>query len=239
MNEQLMQGPQVARWFVCLGLAFCLLGNRDALAWKWPGEGVSFGGAIAAKVVGQLCPNVLSTSDIAEIDTYITKYSSESVAIELQKSKQSGDKPFPLDEFRQSLTEKYEAKYRDPQSCDADAAEEARDMLQRVRKAMATGGSLIRTDRTPDAGETTKARITGVMCPGALSGQELAQLELYFGWYWMSFVKTATDEDTRKTMWHLKKAEATLISGWDSAKDCTTARVGQAKEVLARMPKEF
>ena len=66
MNEQRMQGsPQVARWFVCLGLAFCLLGSRDALAGKWPGEGASFGGAIAARVIGQLCPSVLSTSDIA------------------------------------------------------------------------------------------------------------------------------------------------------------------------------
>lgn len=55
----------------------------------------------------------------------------------------------------------------------------------------------------------------------------------------MRYAKTATDEDTRESMWHIKKAEATLISGWDSAKDCTTARVGQAKEVLARMPKEF
>ena len=178
-------------------------------------------------------------SDIAEIDPYITKYLSESVALEQQKSKQRDYKPFPLDELLQNLTKTYEAKYRDPQNCDADAAEEARDMLQRVRKAMATSGPLISTDGAPGGGEVTSARITGVMCPGALSGQELAQLELYYGWYWMRYAKTATDEDTRESMWHIKKAEATLISGWDSAKDCTTARVGQAKEVLARMPKEF
>ena len=182
MNEQRMQGsPQVARWFVCLGLAFCLLGSRDALAGKWPGEGASFGGAIAARVIGQLCPSVLSTSDIAEIDPYITKYLSESVALEQKKSKQRDYKPFPLDELLQNLTKTYEAKYRDPQNCDADAAEEARDMLQRVRKAMATSGPLISTDGAPGGGEVTSARITGVMCPGALSGQELAQLELYYG----------------------------------------------------------
>lgn len=240
MNERRMQSRQrVARWFVCLGLGCCLLGSRDALAGKWPGEGASFGGAIAAKVVGQRCPGVLSASDIAEIDAYIAKYSSESVALEELKSKQSGNKPFPLEQFRQSLIEKYKAMHREPRSCDANAAERAQDMVQRVRTAMAADGPLIRTNGAPHVGEATNARLTGVMCPGVLTGQELAQLEFYVGKYWMQFVKTASDEDTRKTMWHLKEAEATQMRGWDRAVGCTTGKVAQAKEVLARLPKEF
>jgi hypothetical protein len=111
-------------------------------------------------------------------------------------------------------------------------------MVLRVRKAMAGGGRLISKVGAPPIGEAANARIAGVMCPGALTGAELARLELYVGQYWTKFVKSASDEDTRTTMLLIEEAEAMQVEGWDPAKDCTAARISDAKAVLARIPQE-
>jgi hypothetical protein len=223
---------------VCLGVILTLsqLSAPPAMAYKFPGEGPSPAGAIAAKAIGQQCPGILSPAEIEELDAYLAKDASETARIEAEKRKDPAYRPFPNEEFRKNLTEDYEKKYRDPRNCDADAAEEARDMLQRVRKAMASGMPLYPADSKPDVGEATIAKVTAEKCPGAMTALELAELELYLAKYWVSFAKTATDADALATMQQFKKAGNDIASGWKSA-DCSAEAVAKAKSVAARMPK--
>jgi hypothetical protein len=148
LNTHNMQNSIWAgRLFACLGLALAICLPADAFAGRWP---ASVGGAIAAKVIGQRCPGALSPTDIAEIEAYIAKYSSEAIADAEQKAKRSGETPFPFKAFQKSLTEKYEKAYRDPQRCDADARKQAQAALRHVRQAMAGGGALLPADPLPD-----------------------------------------------------------------------------------------
>jgi hypothetical protein len=210
------------------------------MAYKWPGDDAGPGGAVAAKVIGLQCPDVLSASDIGELDAYLAKAASE-WAKRAETQKKSGDRSPSLDTIIRGLTETYTKKYRDPKACDADATEAARDMLQRVRRAMAAGMPLYPDgadpDRKPDTGEAITAKVTGEKCLGALTALELAELELYVAKYWVWFAKNATDADARLNMQVLKSAENKIASGFRSAKDCTAEAVERAKDVAARAHK--
>jgi hypothetical protein len=122
-------------------LLFCFGAGSPVMAYKWPGDTESPGGAISAKVIGQYCSGVLSPSEIAELDAYLAKAASE-LAQKEEAKKGSGFSSQSFETFSKALTKDYETKYRDPKACDAGATEEARDMLQRVRKAMAAGTPL-------------------------------------------------------------------------------------------------
>jgi hypothetical protein len=130
--------PLYAR--IALRLFLCLPAVAPATARIWEPEGASPGGAIAAKVIGQHCPGVLSQSEIDELDAYLARDASERRKKAEEATKQdSGYKPFAFEKFRRNFAARMVEKYSNAKNCDAGSAEEARDMLQRIRKFMATG----------------------------------------------------------------------------------------------------
>jgi hypothetical protein len=100
---------------------------------KWPGDGASPGGALAAKAIGQEC-RVFNASELAELDAYLTRARQEMARTQPN---------FDYDKFSTKLSADYAAKYNDPNACTADATEEARDLLERVRTAIKTGRILV------------------------------------------------------------------------------------------------
>ena len=121
-----------------LGLSLLLCGPlvASAMAYKWPGDQPSLGSAVAAKVIGQQCKGVLSAAELGELDAYLSKAADE---LGQRQSKVSAAddgyrSPTPA-AIMQLLTETYTTKYRDPRACNDDATEEARDTLDKVRKA--------------------------------------------------------------------------------------------------------
>jgi hypothetical protein len=220
----------------CPGLALIIffLTSVPATAYKWPGQEASLGGAISAEVIGQRCPGVLSASEVGELDAYIVKVASELAKQEETKKKDSGHRPFSYEEFRNNLTGDYEKKLSDPKNCNADAAEEAQDMLQRVRKAMTGGQPLLSADDRPKYSAVIMAKLTGEKCEGALTALELAELELYCAKYLLWMAKNATDEDARYTMQKFREGENQIASGWGSG-NCNAEAVSEAKDVVARV----
>jgi hypothetical protein len=81
-----------------------------------------------AKVIGQKCAGVFAASEMAEFDAYLTQ-----AATEMRPG-------FDFAKFVTSLSADYARNY--PDRCDADATE-ARDILQGVRKVMASGKPLL------------------------------------------------------------------------------------------------
>lgn len=112
----------------------CLLVS-PAGAGKWPGTQASPGAALAAKAIGQACKGVLAPSQIAELDAYLAKAAAEAKTDPAMRG-------FSFDRFVRELSADYAARYRDAKECNADATEEARDSLKRVRAAMASGRAL-------------------------------------------------------------------------------------------------
>ena len=201
-----------------------------------PGAGASPGGAIAAKVIGEHCPDTLSASEIAELESYLVQVERQSAAAERRKIG-LGYNPPPFEAFREGLTERLAGKYRDPKNCDAAAAKQARDMVQQVRSAMAGGKLPDPADLPPDVGAVVSAKITGMMCDGAMTAAELARMELHVARFWTGLAGSAADADARLMMREITTAGATIMSGW-TAKECTAEAIARAKDVLARLPKE-
>jgi hypothetical protein len=104
-----------------------------ATANHWRPDDVVPGSVVWAKVVGEECPGVLSASEIAELDAYLAK-----AAAEWEGDPKSPG--FSFKKFATDLAGTYAGSY--PKECAGDAAE-ARDILQRARKAMATGKPLL------------------------------------------------------------------------------------------------
>jgi hypothetical protein len=235
---RMLRRTQLARF--CLKLALSGAVASPAGAYRWPGEEAGPGAAIAARVIGQHCVGLLSASEIGELDAYIAKATSEwKRKAEAQKNN-SYRSPSPEAIMRQ-LTETYTKKYRDPLACDADAGEEARDMLMRVRKAMASGKPIYPDEndpnRKPEIGEALIAKVTDEKCRGALTALELAQVELFIAKYWVWLANNAVESDARSTMERLKSAASDVGIGFRSAKDCTADAVAKAREVAARVRK--
>ena len=224
-----------------VGLMLVLCGSvaTPAPAYKWPGDNASLGSAIAAKVIGQQCAGMLSASEIGEIDAYLGRAADE-LARKPDVLKHSADGTPFHETLMRDLTQTYTAKYRDAKACDADAAEEAQDTLQKVRTAMATGKPLYPDendpDRKPDVGEAITAKVTGEKCRGVLTVLELAQLELYVAKQWVWWAKNAIEADARSAIEGYKSAESAIANGW-SQKDCTAAAVGKARKVAALVSK--
>jgi hypothetical protein len=195
----------------------------------WPGDAPSLGGAIAEKVVGQHCRDVLTPAEITELDAYMARDAEETA-----RKKSDGSAPFPTDLFRKKLTADLEAKYRDPQNCTGEAALEARSMLRRVQKVMASSEPLHPETAKPHVGEVTIARVTGFNCPATFTAMQLAELDLYLAQYWVSLAKSASDADAQLTMREFRKAEWSMENG---AKDCSASAVSRARNILARMAK--
>ena len=104
-----------------------------AMANQWPPGEVVPGKVVWAKVVGEECSGVLTASEIAEFDAYLAKAAAE-----------WGGNPanagISFKKLMADMATDYASDY--PKDCAADAAE-ARDILQAVRKAMASGKPLL------------------------------------------------------------------------------------------------
>jgi hypothetical protein len=211
-----------------LGLSVLLGVTAPAQAYKWPGTAPAPGGAISAKVIGQNCPGVLSGHEIGEIDAYLGK-----AGRELDARAEAGAPNFAT--FASGLTATYQANFRDPVACGADAVEEARDMLQRIRLVMVSGAPLYPAAddpaRKPDIAEAMQARLTGEKCVGSMAALDLAELDLYVARAWVWWAKHASDADARLTMDLYKTSAGRKERDW-RARDCTAATIAAARDVL-------
>lgn len=192
---------------------------------SWPGDTPSIGGAIAAKVIGQQCEGVLAPAEIGELDAFLSRALHEFAhrpGIDTAETKKFDDRFVPM------LTEDYTIKYRDPAACDAAAADEARDMLRRVRVTMVSNRTIFPDpndpNRVPDIGEAISAKVTAEKCVGTLSALQEAQVDLHIARIWVDLAESQTDADARAIIANYKFAQAATANGWHAA-DCTpTAR---------------
>jgi hypothetical protein len=103
-----------------------------ANSWGPSGQRPVPGSVVWARVIGQKCAGVFSTSEMAEFDAYLAQAAAEMAA----DPKEAG---FDFPKFVSALSADYAQDY--PSRCDADATE-ARDILQGVKKVMASGKPL-------------------------------------------------------------------------------------------------
>ncbi len=134
-----------------IGIAM-IVGSMRASAYTWEGSNAnagalpSLGGVVDAKVIGQHCSGTLSAPEIAELDAYLVKAGKEWPELEEELKKKLKDyRPISFEEVVQDLTDTYTRKFRDPKNCGPGATEMAQDMLQRVKKMMASGAAVLPT----------------------------------------------------------------------------------------------
>ena len=141
----------------------------------------------------------------------------------------------------QSLTDTYDAKYRDPANCTPDAREQARDMLERVRNEVASGGPSIPDEASPayqpHAGAAISAKVIAAKCPGALTSLQRAELEYFVARSYLRRARTAADSDAHYEMNLLQSAEKDMMTGWRTI-DCTPQAVAKAKAIAAAVAKD-
>ncbi len=97
--------------------------SLPAAAETLSGEHAPVGGALAAKVIGETCPDALTSAETAEIGRYVDH------VVAIEKAKGPEDKAF-MERFVPAL----EADYRSNRTCGVGDVELAKDMLLRVRK---------------------------------------------------------------------------------------------------------
>lgn len=115
------------RFLSCLLAASVLTGAAlPSKAEKWPGVGSAPAGALAARVIGLMCPGSLSHDDIHDLDIYLAKK-------RLKGETNPANGLNAERRFYPKLEADYIADYRQAESCTADATEMAKDMVQRVR----------------------------------------------------------------------------------------------------------
>lgn len=113
-----------------LATSMLVITSLPSHAKKWPGVGPAPGGALAARVIGLMCPNSLSKEEIYDLDLYIAKKRLEGYqASATDASKRKFEMLFYPD-----LEGQYIAQYRDGKRCTADETEMANDMVERVRR---------------------------------------------------------------------------------------------------------
>jgi hypothetical protein len=203
-----------------------------AFAYKWPGERASPGGAVSARVIGEQCAGVLSSAEIAELDAFIDRAGGELTAKHAQEN--GGDTPFQFEAFTSSLRDTYVADFKTPGRCNDGTAEEARDMLNRVRLAMASSDPLYPPEShpkwRPDISDAMAAKLIGQRCEGALTAREIAELQLYMADIWMRWVTTSSDADARTTMQLYDKVGADMEKDWN-ANSCRADAVARARKI--------
>jgi hypothetical protein len=211
------------------------LAAAPAAGYKFPGDAPSPGGALAAAAIGKLCPGTLAPAEIEELNAYLARDAAEQQKIdEERKTKDPAYKPFPSEYFRKLLFQDYEKKYSDAANCTADAAEEAGDMLRRVRKTMASAAPLHPSGGEPGIGEVVIAKVTAAKCPGVLEAPAIEQLGQFIARYWERFAQSATKEDTADTQQHIARAEADMTAGWKDA-DCKGQAITRARDIAGRL----
>ena len=84
------------------------------MAYKWPGDGPAPGAAISSIVIGKYCPNILSASEVAELEAYLAKAKAElAQQDEEAKRKDSSYQPLQFDDFRRRYSEDIEKRFGD------------------------------------------------------------------------------------------------------------------------------
>lgn len=92
-------------------------------------EAPGWGDAIAARVIGEKCPNALKATEIDALNAYISDAFQQSMS----KSTQG---PAWWADLRDKLEQSYVEKYSDPENCTDDAKDQAEDMVSDVRDAI-------------------------------------------------------------------------------------------------------
>lgn len=214
---------------------------QSAKAYKFPGEDPAIGGAVAAKIIGQFCSGTLSEPDSKEIDAYLAKASTEWTKNEERQKSKGYSSPSVQDLIRM-LSETYSNKYKNSSACDDGAREEARDILEKVRKVMAAGGPAYPDESDPaykpHVGAAISAKVTGEKCKGTLTALEMAGLEFFIARSWLTRARTASDIDAQHEMDLLKSAGRDMSNGWRTS-DCTPDAITKAKNVAAHISKDL
>jgi hypothetical protein len=209
---------------------------QPSQAYKWPGEAASPGGAIAAKVIGTYCEGVLSTFEQAELDAYIAKAGHELDRKAAAASPSERGRPFA--DFAASLTATYSQDLAKPGACSADAEEEARDMLHRVRAAMTSSSPLFLDEndpkRRPDIAEASSARLVADKCRADFTAADVVALDVYVAGVWQRWVSHSAESDARVTMDLYAKLARDEAAAWTDA-GCSSEAITKTKATLTRL----
>jgi hypothetical protein len=114
-----MNTPQQVTLAVLISLAAVVSAHAET----FPSDHSPVGGALAARVIGETCPDALTSAETAEIGRYVDRV----VAVEKAKSPEEKT-------FMERLVPALEADYRSNRTCGVGDVELAKDMLLRVRK---------------------------------------------------------------------------------------------------------
>jgi hypothetical protein len=101
-----------------LSIASAASGSAEAPGW---------GLAIAARVMGEKCPDTLRADELTELNAYISDDFARSIAT-------SGKGAAWWSELRDKLEQSYIEKYSDPANCTDGAEEEAEHLVEAVRE---------------------------------------------------------------------------------------------------------
>lgn len=226
-----MRNCKVRNGTVRSALLFALatLVASPASAETWPGKTPVVGGAIAAKVVGQVC-NVFTASEIGELDHYVDRYITALEASDAAVAKR----------IRSDILPNLEAGYRDahsaPDGCAPGSVVMARDMLARVRRYRDDAGYWERvSSRRVGAFEAAEAKAVGKACSGALKDGDIAALDGFINSEMTEFAEHASKSDTEATWQHIRKLEERTLVGLAGEEGCTRDEVHQAQEVVRRV----
>jgi hypothetical protein len=118
-----------SRLAIVLGTATSVLVVASLpLAAQWPGDQPSPGGALAARAIGIMCSDSLLPEELYDLDLYLAKSRLKSRRERRPYWEAIEQKNMP------SLEAEYMAKYRNVKNCTPESTEEAKDMVERVRK---------------------------------------------------------------------------------------------------------
>lgn len=210
-------------------LALALLASSPASAETWPGKTPVVGGAVAAKVVGQIC-STFKAAEITELDQYIDRYISALGTSE----------PAVARRIRSDILPNLEAGYREAHSkadgCAPGSVEMAEDMLARVRHYRDDASYWERVaSRRVGAFEAAQAKAVAKACTGAMANVDISVLDSFIDAEMAEFAGNASKSDTEATWQHIRKIEEQTSAALAGEEGCTRAEVQEAQEVVGKV----
>lgn len=210
-------------------VALAVLASSPVIAETWPGKTPVVGGAVAAKVVGQVC-NALNAAEIGELDQYIDRYVSALEPSDPAVSRRIRSDILP------ALEAEYRATHSKSDGCSPGSVEMAQDMLARVRRYRDNAGYWERVlSRRVGAFEAVQAKAVAKTCAGALKDADIATLDSFIHAEMSEFAENASKSDTEATWQHIRKLEEHTLAGLAGEEGCTRAEVQEAQEVVRKV----
>lgn len=208
-------------------IAFAVLATSPAAAETWPGNTPVVGGAIATKVIGEIC-KIHGPSEAAEIDAYIARY--------LATVADQGVRDQMRDRVLPELEKGYRETHGKPDGCGAGSIEMATDMLKRIR-SVAGDADYWQWVKNPRVGalDAVYAKSVGKSCAGTLSATEIEGLDAFISEEMATFAKSASAADTEVTWTYLREYEQRFATELAEPGACSEVARKDAREAVVKV----